>query len=63
MTRLLTEEEVLKLLNPVQDPFLHKTLEETGGVTKITIKEEKKHVSVKVAIGKTNTAEQMDLQQ
>lgn len=63
VTSLLTEEEVLNLLNPVKDPFLHKTLEETGGVTKITIKEEKKHVSVKVAIGKTNTAEQMDLQQ
>src|SRR5699024_432667 len=34
-----------------------------GGVGKITIKEDKKHVSVKIAIGKTNTAEQMELQQ
>lgn len=63
VTRLLTEEEVVNLLNPVQDPFLHKTLEETGGVSKVTIKEEKNHVSVKIAIGKTNTAEQMQLQQ
>lgn len=63
MNTLLTKEEIIQLLNPVKDPFLHKTLEETGGVKEVTIKEEKKHVSVKVAIGKTNTAEQMQLQQ
>lgn len=60
---MLTKEEIIQLLNPVKDPFLHKTLEETGGVKEVTIKEEKKHVSVKVGIGKTNTAEQMQLQQ
>ncbi|WP_163971981.1 Mrp/NBP35 family ATP-binding protein [Oceanobacillus halotolerans] len=60
---MLTQEEVVELLNPVKDPFLHRTFEETGGVKSVTIKEEKKHVSVKVAIGKTNTAEQMQLQQ
>jgi ATP-binding protein involved in chromosome partitioning len=60
---LLSKDEVVQLLNPVQDPFLHKTLGETGGVSKVTIKEDKNHVSVKVAIGKTNTAEQMQLQQ
>ncbi|MDY0407240.1 Mrp/NBP35 family ATP-binding protein [Virgibacillus sp. 179-BFC.A HS] len=60
---MLTKEEVIKLLNPVKDPFLHKTLEETNGIKDVTIKEEKKHVSVKLAIGKTNTAEQMQLQQ
>lgn len=60
---MLTQEEIVQLLNPVKDPFLHRTLEETGGVKEITIKEEKKHVSVKVGIGKTNTAEQMQLQQ
>ncbi|MBM7573055.1 P-loop NTPase [Aquibacillus albus] len=60
---MLTREEVIALLNPIKDPFLHKTFEETGGIEEITIKEEKKHVSVKVAIGKTNTAEQMQLQQ
>lgn len=60
---MLTQEEVIQLLNPVKDPFLHKTLEETDGVKKVTIKEEKKHISVKVGIGKTNTAEQMQLQQ
>ncbi|MBM7555050.1 P-loop NTPase [Thalassobacillus pellis] len=60
---MLTKEDVTKLLHPVEDPFLHKTLEETGGVEEITIKEEKNHVSVKVGIAKTNTAEQMQMQQ
>lgn len=60
---MITKEEVIGLLNSVQDPFLHRTLEETGGVKNVSIKEEKKHVSLKIAIGKTNTAEQMDLQQ
>ena len=60
---MLTKEEVIKLLQPVKDPFLHRTLEETGGIVEVTIREEKKHVSVKVAISKTNTGEQMQLQQ
>ncbi|MCA0972620.1 P-loop NTPase [Halobacillus litoralis] len=60
---MLTQEQVLEILHGIQDPFLHKTLEETGGVEEIKIKEEKNHVSVKVLISKTNTAEQMELQQ
>ncbi|WP_339230475.1 P-loop NTPase [Oceanobacillus sp. FSL K6-2867] len=60
---MLTQEEVKELLSPVQDPFLHRTLEETGGIISVTIKEDKKHVSVKIGISKTNTAEQMQLQQ
>jgi len=60
---MLTEEKVIELLNPIKDPFLHRTFEETGGIEKITIREEKKHVSVKLLIGKPNTAEQMQLQQ
>ncbi|GGJ98651.1 iron-sulfur cluster carrier protein [Lentibacillus kapialis] len=60
---MLSKEEITELLKPVQDPFLHKTLEETDGIKGISIKEEKKHVSVKIGIAKTNTAEQMDLQQ
>lgn len=60
---MLTKDEVQALLNPVKDPFLHRTLEETGGIIDIAVKEEKKHVSVKLAIGKPNTAEQMELQQ
>ncbi|WP_079477318.1 Mrp/NBP35 family ATP-binding protein [Halobacillus salinus] len=60
---MLTQEQVLEILHGIQDPFLHKTLEETGGVEEIKIKEEKNHVSVKILISKTNTAEQMELQQ
>src|SRR5699024_5644058 len=44
------------------DPFLHKTLKETGAIKEVTVKPEKKHVSVKIAIVKTGTAEQMQLQ-
>lgn len=60
---MLTKEDVIQLLNPVKDPFLHTTLEETDAIKQVTIREEKKHVSVKVAISKTNTGEQMQLQQ
>src|SRR5690625_2730030 len=60
---MLTKDQVIELLNPVKDPFLHRTLEETGGILDVTIREERKHVSVKLAIGKPNTAEQMQLQQ
>src|SRR5699024_3912045 len=56
-------EEVIQLLNPIKDPFVHTSLEETEGVLSVSINEEKQHVSVKLAIGKPNTAEQMQLQQ
>jgi len=60
---VLTKEEIVQLLNPIKDPFLHITMEETDGIKEITIKEDKQHVSLKLAIGKPNTAEQMQLQQ
>lgn len=60
---MLTEQNVRDLLNKMKDPFLHKTFEETGGIEEILIKEDKNHVSVKLAIAKTNTGEQMQLQQ
>lgn len=60
---MLTEEQVKELINPIEDPFLHRTFEETGGIEEIKVKEEKSHVSVKLAIAQTNTAEQMELQQ
>ncbi|MBE3569057.1 MAG: Mrp/NBP35 family ATP-binding protein [Bacillales bacterium] len=59
---MVREQEVRDLLKKVQDPFLHKTLEETNGIVEVKIKEEKKHVSVKVAIAKTGTSEQLKLQ-
>jgi len=60
---LLTEEQVIDLLKSIRDPFLHRTLEETNGIESVTIREEKKHISVKILIAKPNSAEQMQLQQ
>lgn len=61
--RMLTKEKVIQLLSEVKDPFLHRTFKETDGIIDVNINEEKKHVSVKLAIAKPNTAEQMQLQQ
>lgn len=60
---MLTKEAVITLLNPVKDPFLQTSFEETGGIIEVKVNEEKRHVSVKLAIGQPNTAEQMELQQ
>ncbi|MGG3774205.1 P-loop NTPase [Heyndrickxia faecalis] len=59
---MLTEQQVYDVLKGFEDPFLHKTLEETKGILEIKIKEEIQHVSVKVAIAKTGTSEQLQLQ-
>lgn len=59
---MVSEQQVRDLLKKLKDPFLHRTLEETNGIMEVKIKEEKKHVSVKVAIAKTGTAEQLRLQ-
>ncbi|CAH0299690.1 Iron-sulfur cluster carrier protein [Peribacillus sp. Bi96] len=59
---MLTEEKVLNLLKDLKDPFLHKSLEDSNGIIEIKIKPEKNHVSVKLAIAKTGTAEQMQMQ-
>ena len=59
---MLNEQQVRELLGQLQDPFLHKSLAETNGVTNVSIKAEKSHVSVRIAIAKTNTPEQMTLQ-
>ena len=56
---MINEQTVHELLGQLKDPFLHKTLAETSGIIEVSIKEEKKHVSVKLAIAKINTAEQM----
>lgn len=59
---MATEQQVVELLGDLKDPFLHKTLNETNGITEIKIKPEKKHVSVKILIAKTGTPEQLQLQ-
>lgn len=59
---MLTEAKVIELLQSIEEPFLHKTLEALNAIEEVKIKEEKKHVSVKIGIAKTGTAEQLQLQ-
>ncbi|PLR96411.1 Mrp/NBP35 family ATP-binding protein [Bacillus sp. T33-2] len=59
---MLAEQKVRELLKDLKDPFLHRTLEELNAIQEIKIKAEKSHVSVKIAIAKTGTAEQLQLQ-
>ncbi len=59
---MLTEAKVRELIGGLQEPFLHRTLAELDAIEEIKIKEEKNHVSVKVALVKTGTAEQLQLQ-
>jgi len=60
---MLTEERAIEILSQVVDPFLHKTLGETGGILEVKIKEEKNHISVKLGVAKVGTSEQIQLQQ
>lgn len=59
---MVTKEQVMGALEGIVDPFLNKTLKETNAIKEVTVKREKEHVSIKVAIVKTGTAEQMQLQ-
>ncbi|WP_428910425.1 Mrp/NBP35 family ATP-binding protein [Niallia sp. Krafla_26] len=59
---MITVEKVKDTLNSMKEPFLHVTLEELHAIEEIKVKEEKNHVSVKIAITKTGTSEQMQLQ-
>ena len=63
VSTLLSEEKVLAALKDIQDPDLHKSIVDTGGIREIKIKEEKGHVSLKIALARTGTAEQMHVQQ
>ena len=62
MWKLINEQTVRELVGQLKDPFLHKTLAETEGITEVSINIEKKHVSVKLALAKINTAEQLPFQ-
>jgi ATP-binding protein involved in chromosome partitioning len=59
---MLTESKVREVLSELKEPFLHKTLGEINAIEEIKIKEDKNHVSVKIGIAKTGTAEQLQLQ-
>ncbi|WP_210471022.1 Mrp/NBP35 family ATP-binding protein [Sporosarcina sp. 6E9] len=59
---MLNEQEVRELVGQLKDPFLHKSLAETDGISEVSINVEKEHVSVKLALAKVNTAEQLPFQ-
>ncbi|WP_338471371.1 P-loop NTPase [Niallia sp. XMNu-256] len=59
---MITEDKVRESLNSMKEPFLQVTLGELNAIEEIKIKKEKNHVSVKIAITKTGTSEQMQLQ-
>lgn len=59
---MFTEEKARELLNPLKEPFLHISLAELNAIEEVKVKEEKNHVSVKIAIAKTGTAEQLQFQ-
>ncbi|RST71840.1 DUF59 domain-containing protein [Siminovitchia acidinfaciens] len=59
---MVTEQQAIEILKQLKDPLLHKTLEETNGIEEVKVKEEKEHISVKIALAKTGTPEQMQLQ-
>ncbi|MDF2015381.1 MULTISPECIES: P-loop NTPase [Priestia] len=59
---MLTEKQVKEVVEEITDPFLNKKLSETDAIKEITIKAEKQHISLKIAVAKTGTSEQLSLQ-
>ncbi len=59
---MITESQVRELVGNLSDPILNVPISETEGILEVSIKEEKKHVSVKIAIGREGGQEQLELQ-
>lgn len=59
---MITRDQVEEIVGNIDDPILNVPISETEGIQEISIKEEKNHVSVKVAIGRLGGQEQLDLQ-
>src|SRR5699024_10588375 len=60
---MITKEQIIELIEPLKDGFLHTSVKEIGAIVSTTVREEKKHVSIQLAIGQPNSAEEIDLQQ
>jgi ATP-binding protein involved in chromosome partitioning len=58
---VLTEEKVIELLGSVKDPYLHKSVVDSGSIRELKIKEG--YVGLKLGLAHTGTPEQMQLQQ
>ena len=59
---MITESQLRELVGNLNDPILNVPISETEGILQVSIKEEKKHVSVKIAIGREGGQEQLELQ-
>jgi ATP-binding protein involved in chromosome partitioning len=59
--KMITQEGVLDVLKTINDPHLHKSLVETNAIHEMKLSEG--FVSLKIALAKTQTAEQMKVQQ
>ncbi|WP_020006739.1 Mrp/NBP35 family ATP-binding protein [Salinicoccus albus] len=59
---MVTKEQVEEIVNGIDDPILNVPISETGGLQEVKVKEDKGHVSIKVAIGRLGGQEQLDLQ-
>lgn len=59
---MITESQVREIVGSLEDPILNVPISDTEGLLEISIKEEKKHVSVKIAIGRQGGQEQLELQ-
>lgn len=59
---MLTVDQVKELIGEIKDPIIDVPLKETEGIVEVSIKEEKEHVSVKVAMAQLGGAPQLDLQ-
>ncbi len=59
---MINEQQVRELLANVYDPTINKPFHETNAIKEVTIKEEKEHVSVQIALAKVGTPEQLQVQ-
>ncbi len=59
---MITKEEIEKIVENMIDPFLHKSLLELGAVKDVKWNEDKGHASLKVAVAKLGSADQIELQ-
>lgn len=58
---MLTEEKIIAALKPIKDPDLNQSIVELNAIREVKIKDN--NVSIKIALLKTGTAEQMQIQQ
>jgi ATP-binding protein involved in chromosome partitioning len=59
---VITVEKVAEILNGIEEPNLHITLKELNAIEDIKIKEEKNHVSLRIALAEVGTFEQIQIQ-